>query len=297
MYRLLAFDYDGTAAIDGALPDPRVGAAVAAAQAAGVRVVLATGRSFVSAAQYAAALALTDPVICFQGAMVKDLAGDRATARLSSPKSWLVEPLPPEPFREVLAFAEARRLDLTLYSEEALYHVYQHHPQAFYDRWFGLPMRQVGSFAEACRHMAAQGQHALKGLFIGEPAANEELIRDLQARFSGRLSIVRSHAFFVEALSPRATKGQALAFLADQFGIPQAETLAIGDSGNDISMIRWAGLGIAMGNATPDVQAAADWVAPSVEEHGLAVAIERFLLEGDAALRGPQGAAGHVDRR
>ncbi len=281
MYRLLAFDYDGTAAIDGALPAGRVRAAVAAAHAAGLRLVLATGRPYASASQYAAALGLTDPVICFQGAMVKELTGDRATL--------LVEPLPREPFREVLAFAEERRLDLTLYSEEALYHVFMHYPPAFYDRWFGLPMQQVASFAEACQRMAARGLHALKGLFISKPAANDDLLDELCVRFADRLSVVRSHAMFSEVLSPSATKGHALAFLAERFGIPQAETVAIGDSGNDLSMIQWAGKGIAMGNATADVQAAADWVAPSVDDHGLAVVIERFLLGGDAA--------GHVDRR
>lgn len=270
MYRLLAFDYDGTTAEDGALPGPRVSAAVAEALAAGVRVVLATGRSYISAARYAAALGLTDPIICFQGAMVKTLAGE--------PETLLAEPLPRDPSREVLAFAEERRLDLTLYSEETLYHVHLRYPQSFYERWFGLPMQRAESFTEACRQMAARGQHALKGLFIGEPQESDRLIDELQTRFGDRLSVVRSHPRFCEVLSPRATKGQALAFLARRFGIAQAETVAVGDSGNDISMIRWAGLGVAMGNASPDVLAAADWVAPPVGEGGLATAIERFLL-------------------
>lgn len=270
MYRLLAFDYDGTAAVDGALPTGRVRAAIAAAQAASIHVVLATGRPYASAARYADALALTAPVICFQGGMVKKLHGDRATL--------LVEPLPPEPCHEVLAFAEQRGLDLTLYSEDTLYYVLRRYPDEFYDRWFGLPLQRAASFAEACRQIAARDQHALKGLFIGEPEANDELLSELQAQFAGRLSVVRSHALFVEVLSPAATKGQALAFLADRLGIARTETMAVGDSGNDISMIRWAGLGVAMGNATPDVQAAANWIAPPVDEDGLAAIIEQFLL-------------------
>lgn len=272
--RLLVFDYDGTAADDGALPTPRVRAAVAAAQATGVRTVLATGRPYASASRYADALGLTDPVICFQGAMVKELSGDRAVLFAQS--------LPGEPFREVLAFAESRSLDLTLYSEEVLYYVLMHYPRAFYDRWFSLPMQQVDSYAEACRRMTERGQRAFKGLFIGEPANNDRLIAELRTRFADRLSVVRSHALFVEVLSPLATKGQAMAFLADRFGIPQAETMAVGDSGNDISMIQWAGLGVAMGNATPDVQAAADWIAPRVDEDGLAEVIERFVLRQEA---------------
>jgi 5-amino-6-(5-phospho-D-ribitylamino)uracil phosphatase len=74
-------------------------------------------------------------------------------------------------------------------------------------------------------------------------------------------------------------KGHGLAWLAERLGIEQSRTMGIGDSEADIPMLRWAGLGVAMGNAAPDVKAAADWVAPSLEEDGAAVAIERFVLE------------------
>ncbi len=269
-YRLLAFDYDGTAAEDGALPSPQVRAAIAAALAEGLHLVLATGRSYPSASRYAAALGLRDPVICMQGAMVKELADSQSTL--------LCEPLPCEPLRELLAWAQARNLDLTLYGEDHFYYLDMRHPQAFYDRWFGLPMYRVGSFAEACDRLAAQGQQPLKALIIGEPADNDRLIEELRALCADRLAVVRSHALFVEILSPRASKGHALAFLAQRFGIAREETLAVGDSGNDISMIRWAGMGVAMSNATDDVKAVAGWIAPSVAEDGLAVAIERLAL-------------------
>ena len=78
--------------------------------------------------------------------------------------------------------------------------------------------------------------------------------------------MLRSHELFTEVTSPNASKGNALAFVAARCGIPQAETIAVGDSDNDISMIRWAGLGVAMGNAAPEVKAAASLIAPSV--HG-----------------------------
>ncbi|MGQ9491522.1 MAG: Cof-type HAD-IIB family hydrolase [Anaerolineae bacterium] len=269
-FRLLAFDYDGTVAEDGALPSPRVRRAMAAAQSAGLHLVLATGRSYPSASRYAAALGLRDPVICMQGAVVKELMDGQATL--------LREPLPQEPLRDLLAWAEAHSLDLTLYGEELFYYVHVRHPQAFYDRWFGLPMQQVSSLGEAYRRLVDQGQPPLKALIIGEPAENDRLIVKLQDMYADRLAVVRSHALFVEVLSPRASKGQALAFLAQRFGVAREQTLAAGDSGNDISMIRWAGVGVAMGNATEDVKAVADQVAPSVTEDGLAVVIERLVL-------------------
>ncbi|MCX7707408.1 MAG: Cof-type HAD-IIB family hydrolase [Anaerolineae bacterium] len=269
-FRLLAFDYDGTAAVDGALPSPRVVAAIEAALSAGIHLVLATGRSYPSASRYAAALGLRDPVICMQGAMVKELADGRRTL--------LCEPLPCEPLRDLLARAEELDLDLTIYGEDHFYYVDMRHPQAFYDRWFGLPMYRVGSFGEACDRLAARGQQPLKALIIGEPEQNDRVIGELRAVCAGRLAVVRSHALFVEVMSPRASKGQALAFLAQRFGIAREETLAVGDSDNDISMIRWAGMGVAMGNATDDVKAVADWIAPSVAEDGLAAVIERLAL-------------------
>ncbi len=101
-YRLIAVDYDGTAAVGGQLPTPGVREAVAAAQAAGVRVVLATGRSFGAAYRYAEALGLRDPLISFQGAIVREMVPPHATL--------LKEVLPIEPLVEFLALAGARRL-------------------------------------------------------------------------------------------------------------------------------------------------------------------------------------------
>ena len=66
--------------------------------------------------------------------------------------------------------------------------------------------------------------------------------------------------------------------LAAHLGVPQEATLAIGDQENDLSMLAWAGLGLAMGNAAPVVLAAADAIVPSVQEAGVAWAIRRYVL-------------------
>ena len=132
-YRLLALDLDGTSVIDGQPPTPRVREAVLAAEAAGCRVILATGRSFVSASRFIAAFGLQTPLICFQGAMVKEVAGAQATL--------FVAPVPSDPLDEVIALAEARGLELTLYSQSHTYVARKTHSDAFYELWFGLPIR------------------------------------------------------------------------------------------------------------------------------------------------------------
>ncbi len=124
MYKLLAFDYDGTAAIDGQSPTERTRAAVAAARDQGAILVLATGRPYDSAARYAQALGLDTPVICFQGAMVREISGEK--------RLLFVEPAPADAMQEVLALADERGLELNLYGEERMYVVSSGRPASFY---------------------------------------------------------------------------------------------------------------------------------------------------------------------
>jgi hypothetical protein len=271
-YRLIALDLDGTAVRDGQMPTPRVTAAVAQAVAAGAHVVIATGRGYASARAWTTAFDLKTPLICYQGALVKEVVGAQETLYVAA--------VPEAPLREVIAFAEERGLEMTLYSEDTLYHRASAYGEDFFALWFGLPQRQVTYLADGLAAMRAAGQAPAKALFLGVPAACDVLTPELEARFGDRLTVVRTHPLFVEVLAPTVSKGRALAFLAERFGVPRAEVIAIGDSGNDVSMLRWAGLGVAMGNAFPAALAAADWVAPSVEEDGAAVVIEKFVLNG-----------------
>src|SRR5690606_22938928 len=99
------------------------------------------------------------------------------------------------------------------------------------------------------------------------------------AHVGDQLSVVRSHAYLGEVTAPGISKGQALASLAARLGIAADEVIAIGDEENDISMLTWAGLGLAMGNANEAVKEVADAVIPSIDEAGVAWAIERYVLE------------------
>jgi hydroxymethylpyrimidine pyrophosphatase-like HAD family hydrolase len=85
---------------------------------------------------------------------------------------------------------------------------------------------------------------------------------------------------FVECavLSREASKQTALARLCADFGVPAERVLAIGDSRNDVPMLRWAGVGVAMANALPEVREAVRYVTASNAEEGVALAIERFAL-------------------
>ena len=88
---------------------------------------------------------------------------------------------------------------------------------------------------------------------------------------------MRSYPRFVEGIPLDVSKGHALALLADYVGLPLGETIGIGDNDNDLELVERAGLGVAMGNASPVVKAAADYIAPPVDEEGVIDVIERFI--------------------
>ena len=269
-YRLIALDLDGTILVAGQPPSEHLLGALDAAQQQGAVLSLATGRPFASAHAHATAFGMRGPVICMQGALVKEQTDGCPTL--------LASRLPVAPLAGLIEFAERRRQEITLYTEDELYVSDMQHSREFYDLWFGVPINHVPNLAAAAGDLHRRGMALTKVLFMGEPDAMGALEQELRAMLPAELSVVRSHAYFVEVVGSDASKGHALAFLAQRYGLQQAETMAIGDSGNDVSMIKWAGMGIAMANAAPEVLSAADWVAPPVTEDGVVAALERFVL-------------------
>ena len=92
------------------------------------------------------------------------------------------------------------------------------------------------------------------------------------------MQVVRASTRRVELTHIETSKGIAAACLASRWGIPREQVIGIGDQDNDRSLITWAGLGVAMGNAVEDVKAIAQFVAPSADEDGVAAVIEKFIV-------------------
>jgi Cof subfamily protein (haloacid dehalogenase superfamily) len=107
-----------------------------------------------------------------------------------------------------------------------------------------------------------------------------ECERNVRTALADRVSVARSQAYYLDITHPLADKGVALSEIAKLLDVPLAEIAVIGDGGNDVAMFERAGLSIAMGNASPDVQQAADFVTDSNRDDGFANAIERFILGG-----------------
>jgi len=118
-----------------------------------------------------------------------------------------------------------------------------------------------------------------KLILPGDPDALTPIENMLKPHFGDRARLFRSKPYFLEIMPPEADKGLALAHLAEILGVKQEEVMAIGDAGNDKHMIEWAGIGVAMANATEEVRKVANWVTTKTnDEDGFAEALRRFVL-------------------
>jgi Cof subfamily protein (haloacid dehalogenase superfamily) len=280
-YRMLVVDVDGTLIGRDRRVSPRVRAAVRSALDAGALVTLATGRWFRSAQPVAADLGLELPIILHNGALVKDSLTGEVLDHCHLPLSMA---------RAAIGLIERRGLQPIVYEN------------AFGGELMVAGPAELDSPAtarylatkEVALRRAGRGELALVDdpleLVVVDTAERAEpLMAELAAgpwRTVTSMSTLVPEARFVEILSPRCSKTNAIRHLASRWGVDLAQVVAVGDNFNDLDMIEAAGVGIAMGNAPPGVRARADWVAPPVEEDGLAVAIERFVLPRGPGRRG-----------
>ena len=262
--RLLATDLDGTLMGASKVIPPRTYQAVHKAMDAGCWVSVATGRAFTMASYFAREMGINAPLICYQGALIQDLRDGTVVYRVTFPL---------EVARRVAAFAQARRLSVQVYLED--HQAYTDRAKPVVDTILdksGRALIEVGDL------VAWLDRPPYKFLISERPEAMLDLVRDMQSEFDGAVNVTQSLDHLVEVTAPGASKGQALAHLAAHLGVAQEATMAMGDHDNDASMIAWAGLGVAMGNASPAAKAVADVIAPPLEEEGAAWAIERYVL-------------------
>ena len=267
MIELLALDADGTLVGEDMVISDRVRRAVLKAQEYGVAVTVATGRMLPITRGFARKLQIEIPLICYQGGLIQALDADKPLYRAT---------MDPDVVREAIAWRKVgadRDWHMVLYADDAMFIAERRYPERFYRDLLGKTLCEVDDLASVLDH-----RDPVKFLFVADPSEADEIEAQMRQRFEGEMEIVRSHANFVEGNPLGVSKGDALRRLAGYLGVPRERVMAVGDQGNDVSMIRWAGIGVAMGNGSSEVKAVADWVAPPFSEHGAAVAIERFIL-------------------
>lgn len=270
MIRLLVLDVDGTiAGASNAVSKPVV-EAIRAAQQKGIQVAIATGRMYRSALRFHAAIESQLPSIVYNGAWVQDPLTDKIHQQFH---------VSPEDALTLLDYFEQTELrsqiGVHFYSGDRLYVREIVAETESYARRSGIEPIAVGDLRRILDYPLT------KILALGrDPQLMTRITQSLKERYKrDRLYLTQSTSVFFEAIHPRANKGAAVRFLAEELlGLKAENVMAIGDNFNDAEMLDYAGLGVAMGDAPEAVKAIAQWVAPGVELDGAAVAIAKFLL-------------------
>jgi Cof subfamily protein (haloacid dehalogenase superfamily) len=266
-YRLLVVDIDGTLVNAAREITPPVHAAVAEAQARGIRVCLATGRIWPSARPFVETLGADPPAILYNGGLVYDFRRDEVWHRTSLPTSQAIDVL------RILRRHPA--VQPHLYVDDRVLIPAMAELTAIYQQKDGLRADAVGDLADWLE--ADPARVPMKILNIGARPALEAVAQEIDA-LPYPVNHVFSEAIYLEILPPGVTKGAALEFMAARLGVPREAIVAVGDNLNDLAMIEYAGLGVAMGNAPEALRSRADVVAPSNNDHGLQEVIERYVL-------------------
>lgn len=263
MYKLCAIDLDDTLLGKDHSLSERNRQAVRKVMALGIHVMIATGRMYASALPTAKALDLDTPIVCYNGAMVKH-------ARTG--EVWYEECVGAALAEEVMDYCQTNGLQLNFYYEDVLL-------SETYTSWLELYHKRTGSPVElrADFYTALRGVAPTKLIIVDDPEVIDRLLPYFRERFAGSLYVTKSNAEYLEFLPLNANKGSALAYVATRYGVSAEEVVAFGDSWNDLPMLQWAGLGVAVGNAKPEVREVAKKIVPSNEENGVAVGLEEIF--------------------
>jgi len=268
--QLLVLDIDGT--ISGKSNQIRepVLQAIHTAQTKGVKVALATGRMYRSALSFYDLVGSQLPLICYQGAWIQEPLTNTLHRHLSVATDFVHQLL--DEFEK----PDWHTLSVHFYIDDRLYvRELTPHTRAYIER------SQVEPIVGDLRSLLDQFSPTKVLALSDDTDAIDRLYRSFRQRYTPQeLYLTKSVATFFEAANPLVNKGAAVQYLAeDLLGLDRSQVMTIGDNFNDVEMIAYAGVGVAMGDAPAEVRQIADWVAPGVEEDGVAVAIDRFILQ------------------
>jgi len=279
--RMLALDIDGTLVNETRIIPEQTRSIIAAALAAGVRVSLITGRMPTSALRFAAQMRLVDPIVGYQGAVVREIraAGDERPGKL-----LYHEPISSAGATAAVRWAHAHGMSAHINHLEKFIIQGDDPIWAEYQAFLGGLAHSVDDLFKVLQHPVS------KVTAMGEPPLPESLLGAAREALGDMAQPTVSHPRFLEFVAPGVNKGRALRWLAKRQGIPLEQVMAIGDQLNDLEMIAAVGHGVAMNNAAAELKGRARYVAPSVLEEGAATIIEALVLAGGA--RAAQARAG-----
>lgn len=271
-YKMIVTDMDYTLLNKDKAVSERNKKALKAAMDKGVHVVVATGRIYTSALYYARLLGISTPIIASNGAIIREEHTDNTMYQCL---------LPDEAIKEMVRLTKERDLFCHLFSRDTIYAEKLVNVSSRYTEWNKYMAMEdqvkimiLDSFNEL---LGQKNREIFKAVVVDDDDHKLWEIRE-EIQKTGLVTVSQSLKDNIEVMNKDVSKGQAVKKLAEIYEIDREEVITIGDNENDLSMIEYAGLGVAMGNAVPLLKEKADYVTADYMEDGVAEVIEKFVL-------------------
>ena len=266
-YKLLVLDLDGTLTNTRKEVTEHTRTTLIKAQEQGLKIVLASGRPTYGIAPLANLLQLDKYegyVLSYNGGEIIDWkTGELLYKNL----------LDPEVLPYLYQCANDNHFAIVTYDGEYVLTEYPDDEYVLKEALLNImKIKKVDNFLKAVQHPIA------KCLIVGEPTRLAVLEKEMYNHLHDRMGVFRSEPYFLELVPKGIDKAQSLAVLLKEIGMTKDEMIAVGDGFNDLSMIKYAGLGVAMSNAQEVVRENADFITLSNEEDGVAHVVEKFIL-------------------
>ena len=272
MYQSVIFDLDGTLTNRDKIITPRTKADLIEAMERGKKVVLASGRPTYGVMPLARELRLADYggyILSYNGGVIMDCRTEEMVfARM----------LPKGSNHRIMELALQNRVDFLTYDGEVILTSNEENPYAKIESSINhLRLHQL----EIDEFFARVDFAVPKFLFVDDGDYLASVEPKVKAALGKNFSVYRSEPYFLEILPQGVDKAQSLERLLEVTGIKREEMIACGDGYNDLSMIKFAGLGVAMENGVLPVRKAADYITASNNEDGVGLVVEKFMLGGE----------------
>lgn len=272
-YKMLVTDMDYTLLNKEKQVSERNKNALKAAMDKGVHVIVATGRIYTSALYYAKLLGISTPIIASNGAIIREEHTDKTMYQCL---------LQDDAIKEMIRLTREQGLFCHLFSRDTIYTEKITNVSYRYTEWNKymavedqVKIKLLDSFEDMTPD---EKKEIFKAVVVDSDDSKLQYIRE-EVLKSGLVTVSRSLSDNIEVMNKEVSKGNAVAKLAEIYQIDPSEIITIGDNENDISMIEYAGLGVAMGNAEQCLKDKANYVTADYMEDGVGQVVEKFILK------------------
>jgi hypothetical protein len=270
-YKMIAIDMDGTLLNSQKRVTERTKEVLITAQESGKKIIITTGRIFTSARLYSQYIGLKTPIIACNGAIIKGVEGKRI---------FKIHPVEEKIIVNAIEICNEIGVPYHFYSEDKIYatkkldlYEFYHQEESKIDSSYSIPFYDINDFSSISKIKEEILKFNVWDRDVDKILLTLNKIKNINNAF-----VTSSSPYNIEITNQAATKGNALKDLGEFYGIKKEEIIAIGDSYNDISMIEYAGLGIAMDNSQVDIKEIADYITLSNDQEGIVDVFERFVL-------------------